>query len=52
MDLIILKAIHNNPGIKVSEILRNLSNGIDQVKENQIRDSINGRYMDISNIKD
>lgn len=26
LDLIILKAIHNNPGIKVPEILRNLTN--------------------------
>lgn len=26
LDLIILKAIHNNPGIKVPEILRNLMN--------------------------
>ena len=40
MDLIILKAIHNNPGIKVSEILRNLTNDGNQVNENQIRNSI------------
>ena len=33
LDLIILKAIHNNPGIKVSEILRNLTNDGNQVNE-------------------
>ena len=40
LDLIILKAIHNNPGIKVPEILRNLTNDGNQVNENQIRNSI------------
>lgn len=40
LDLIILKAIHNNPGIKVSEILRNLTHDGNQVNENQIRNSI------------
>ena len=33
LDLIILKAIHNNLGIKVSEILRNLTNDGNQVNE-------------------
>ena len=40
LDLIILKAIHNNPGIKVPEILRNLTNDNIRVNENQIRNSI------------
>lgn len=40
LDLIILKAIHNNPGIKVPEILRNLTNDGNQVNKNQIRNSI------------
>ena len=40
LDLIILKTIHNNPGIKVPEILRNLTNDGNQVNENQIRNSI------------
>lgn len=40
LDLKILKAIHNNPGIKVPEILRNLTNDGNQVNENQIRNSI------------
>lgn len=52
LDLIILKAIHNNPGIKVPEILRNLTNDGNQVNENQIRNSIKKRYRDLSNIKD
>lgn len=40
LDLIILKAIYNNPGIKVPEILRSLTNDNIQVNENQIRNSI------------
>lgn len=40
LDLKILKAIHNNSGIKVPEILRNLTNDGNQVNENQIRNSI------------
>lgn len=40
MDLIILKAIYNNLGIKVPEILRNLTNDDVQANENQIRISI------------
>ena len=40
LDLIILKEIHNNPGIKVLEILRNLTHDGNQVNENQIRNSI------------
>ena len=37
MDLKILKVIHNNPRIKVSEILQNLTNDGNLVNENQIR---------------
>lgn len=40
LDLRILKAIYNNPGIKVPEILRNLRNDDVQVNENQTRISI------------
>lgn len=34
LDLVILKAIYNDPGIKVSEILRNLTNDNVQINEN------------------
>ena len=40
MDLKILKVIHNNPRIKVSEILQNLTNDGSLVNENQIRNLI------------
>lgn len=40
MGLKILKSVYNNPGIKVLEILQNLTNDSDQVNENQVGNSI------------